>query len=367
MTDDQIPPDPLVEAALQLLPIPSHLDGFWERLGRSLGAEAARGDGPVLRPASAPRRDTTTPGLVVVADPVEPAALVPAAFRRPSNAVLATVAAAAVVIVALAGSSLLDARSGTQRLSAADVQASAALDALVADAQAAPGTPVTISAGAERASSAAVLTWVDDLHAGDGAAAWAALGERSQTHFGSMAGFAAQMPTLEQSTVRWTGDRPEEIYVTPMASDEGDDFAVVTVVGTVTVDGVAVRRAIAFPVRLTKGAAHLEPFATELAVEMVQPAADVGVALPVVAVSDHLVMVVPPGAAAPVVRLDDGPAMVCGEAVGTELIELAGGVGQRCAYQPDADLSRGEHTLTVAFVAADGASVAADALLFEAA
>ena len=40
---------------------------------------------------------------------------------------------------------------------------------------------------------------------------------------------------------------------------------------------------------------------------------------------------------------------------------------QRCSYLPPDGIAAGEHTLTVAFVGADGTSITADALLFQAA
>ena len=367
MSSADLPPDAFVRTALQLLPVPDHAEGFWDRVSGALSAHQAPVRAVPARSGRSvvPRADATSQGIVVF----ESIPLVPAAFRRPSNAVLAAVAAAAVVIVALAGTSLLNARTGTQKLSASGLaQPSRALDALVADAQAAPGTPTTLSSASEQASSAAVLTWVQDVHAGHGRSAWAAMATASQTHFGSVGAFAAQLSTLAQDYVAWPGASPDQIFVTPVATDSTGSMAVVTVVASVTVDGQLRRRAEAFPVRVSGGVARLEPFGTHAMAEMVVPAVNpadgtVGTVAP----GDHLVIVVPDGVAAPVIRLDDGAPKVCGQAAGTKLILLAGTDGQRCSYQPADGMRRGEHTLTVAFVGADGSSISAAALLFEAA
>ncbi len=85
------------------------------------------------------------------------------------------------------------------------------------------------------------------------------------------------------------------------------------------------------------------------------------------AAGEELVIVVPVDAAAPILRLDDGQTAVCGEAEGTELTTLDGASGQRCAFLAPGGLATGGHTLTVAFLGADGASITADSLRFEAA
>jgi hypothetical protein len=133
-------------------------------------------------------------------------------------------------------------------------------------------------------------------------------------------------------------------------------------------EGAAQRRADAFPVRIVDGDAELEPFAYAGAIEMVvpEPAPADGEAAPV-ASDEELVVVVPSDVEAPILRLDDGDAVVCGEVEGSELTDLEGATGQRCSYLPPDGLTEGEHTLTMAFVGADGSSISAGSVLFDAA
>jgi hypothetical protein len=376
MTEAGIPADRLVRTALELLPVPDHSPDFWRRLGAAIDAEvgvapAALADAPTSAPAAraeltTPRPDATDPGLELAPDP--PVALVPAALRRTSNAVLVAVAAAAVVVVALAGSSLLESRQGTTVDADSSLASSASLDALLEEAQADAGTPSTMSPGGLAASSSAVLAWVDDLRAGHGEEAWRALGSESQAHFGSQAAFEGQLTSLAADYGSWAAGEPDQVLVTPVLTDGDSTIAVVTLVSTVTVAGSPQHRADAFPVRVVDGVVHVEPFALAGPMEVVVPDPTPSDGLPAVMTGDdELVIVVPSDAQPPVLRLDDGPAVVCGEAEGTELIPLADTPGQRCAYSPVDGISAGEHTLTMAFVGADGASISADSLLFDAA
>jgi hypothetical protein len=365
MTDADVQPDIVVRTALQRLPVPAHADDFWTRLEASLDAEptpatAARSNGAVATlPVAAPLRDLDR-------DPA--LALVPSALRRTSNALLVAVAAAAVVVVALAGNTLLDARDGTQQVTSDDDEASAELDALLDDAQPEAATPSTMSAAGEDVSSEAVLTWVDDLRAGHGEEAWGALGPGSKAHFGTQGAFEEQMTSLADGYGTWAGSQPEQVLITPIQADDDSTLAVVTLVGTVMVDGVEQHRADAFPVRVVDGEAHLEPWAFAGEMEVVVPE-DVPAdgTRPPVDPGEELIIVVPAGAQAPVLRLDDGEAVICGKAEGTELTDLEDTPGQRCAYLPQEGIGAGEHTLTVAFLGADGTSISAASLLFDAA
>lgn len=375
MTDPDVPPDGIVRTALQLLPVPAHANDFWARLERTLAAQS--GPSEPATPGRSVSAAEAVPGPALVAAPVlelehDPAlALVPGALRRTSNALLVAVAAAAIVVVALAGNTLLDERNGTKQVtSAGQSQASAELNALVAGSQPDAVTPSTMSADGEDASSEAVLAWVDDLRSGDGDDAWAAMGAMSQAHFGSQAAFEEQLTSLAEGYGSWSGSDPEQVLITlVLASDEGT-LAVVTLVGTITVEGEQQHRADAFPVRVVDGEATLEPFAFAFAgeLEVVVPE-DVreGGVRPPVASGEELLVVVPSGAEAPVLRLDDGETVVCGIAEGTELTALEDMPGQRCSYLPAEGISPGEHTLTVAFLSADGTEISAQSLLFDAA
>lgn len=337
--------DPVVRAAVQLLPVPEHREGFWAHLHAVLEAEA------IVEPA---------PTVARVREPVPPAppALLPPALRRPSSAVLAAVAAAAVVVVAVASQSLLSGRttSGTARRAAATSE----LETLVDRAQPPDSTPAPLTSEQEGAASDAVLAWTQAVGAGETDGAWAALGPASQAHFASAAAFEAELARVAEAFAPWASGQPSQILVTPVADDDAGTLAVVTLVGADAAEAV--------PVRLTDGGAEVEPFATLPGLELVTPEAPVDddVAAPM-AIDDELLVVVPAGVDAPLLRLDDGAVVVCGEADGSELTTLDDGSAKRCAYLPPDGIDPGRHTLTVAFRGADGASVGARSVLFDAA
>jgi len=374
MTDTEVPPDGIVRTALRLLPVPSHADDFWTRLDHTLDAQSVppqpNADVPArsvfVGQAAAPL-SVATPVLELEPDPTM--ALVPSALRRPSNALLLLVAAAAVVVVALAGSTLLDERSGTKHVTSDDVaQGAGEPAALAAGAQPGSVTPVTMSDQGEEAASEAVLAWVDDLRSGRGDEAWEAMGPTSQAHFASQAAFESDLTSLAEGFGGWSEGDPDEVLITPVLADGEGTLAVVTLVGSIKVEGEQQRRADAFPVRVVDGEAHVEPFAFAGELEVVVPE-DVPSDgdRPPVASGEELVIVVPSAADAPLLRLDDGDTVVCGQAEGTELVALEGTPGQRCSYLPVEGIDPGEHTLTVAFLGSDGASISAASLLFEAA
>jgi hypothetical protein len=275
-------------------------------------------------------------------------------------------------MVVLAGGSLVSERSDGDQLPLAEAggggEPSDALDALVKDAHPASATPVSLSARNEAASSEAVTAWVDAVHAGDADAAWLAMGPASQDHFGSRAAFEEQLSSVDSGFGGWSEVDLEDVLITPVASSDGSAVAVVTLVGTTEIDGEAQHRADAFPVRIIDGDTVLEPFAPAGAMELVvpEPVAADGTRPPVED-GDELVVVVPEGVDAPILRLDDGDAVICGQAEGTQLRAMDGLPTQRCAYLPTEGLTSGEHTLTVAFVGANGSSISAEALLFQAA
>jgi len=366
-------PDQVIQTALRLLPVPPHGETFWEDLGRaldgSLGVATSAAPAVLVSADRTDERRVPVPPEVVDDDAL---ALVPAALRRRSNALVVAVAAAAVVLVVFAGSSLVRDGSGDERVDLAGAgdppDASPELDALVDDAHPASATPVTLSDRNEAASSRAVSAWVDAVHSGDAGAAWAAMGPTSQQHFSSRAAFEAQLADMDRGFGAWSEVEPDDVLITPVGSGSEGTIAVVTLVGTTMTDGSEQRRAGAFPVRVLDGEAMLEPFALAGELELVvplpssdsnpSPAVDQGAAL---------VVVVPEGVEAPVLRLDDGDAVVCGEADGTELRAMDDLSVGRCSYLPTGGITPGEHTLTVAFVGADGTSISAEALLFQAA
>jgi len=369
VNDRDVPPDGIVRTALQLLPVPAHRGGFWAELDGRL--DAASG---VVRPevqtplvASAPSTGRLTAISSAPAEERDPAslALVPLALRRSSNAVLVAMAVAAAAVVVVAGGTLLRDRQATESVDLADQEASGEIDALLDDQQL-EGTLVSMSADDEERTSEAVLAFIGALHEGDAATAWDALGPASRAQLGSQAALEARLGDLDLGA--WAAAEPEQVLVTPLTSDGDDLIAIVTLVGEIEVDGVLEARADAFPIRVAEGDVLLEAFASAGQIELVVPEGlDDLAERPLVTSDDEVVLVLPEGANAPVLRLDDGSIVVCGEAPGTELVALDDLPGRRCAYQPDTGISPGDHTLTVAFMSADGGEISAESVLFEAA
>jgi hypothetical protein len=260
--------------------------------------------------------------------------------------------------VAIAGTSLMAERDGT---SVSEPEADAALETLVRNAQADGGTVTTLSAEREDESSEAVLAWVDDLGAGDADAAWEAMGEVSQAHFGSQAEFEGSMSDLVEGYGPWSATQPERVLVTPVAAGDDGTIAVVTLIA----DG----RADAFPVRIDGGDVVVEPFASAGDLEVVIPEAssDDGLGWESVGTGEELVFVLPGDAEAPVLQVDGGDTVVCGEADGSELGDLDQSSGQRCAYLPEGGFEPGAHTVTIAFLGPGGDSITAESIQFEAA
>jgi hypothetical protein len=284
--------------------------------------------------------------------------------------VLLAVAAAAAVVVTLAGTTLLDEHDSAQPVPA-DEQAQAfqaSNTPAAGDVQPDDATPSAMSAESEAASSEAVLEWVDDLGTGDASGAWKAMGPASQAHFGSQDAFEAEMSSLSEGYGAWSSAEPEDVLVTPVLSSEEGTTAVVSLIEMLDQEGTGERRAVAFPVRLVDGEAVIEPFASAGVLEPVVPVAVPAGSVPEpVGSEEELVVVVPSDAKAPILRLDDDEAVVCGQAEGTELTDLEGSPGQRCSYLPPQGMEPGAHTLTAAFVGPDGASITAESMLFDAA
>lgn len=366
---DAAQPDPVVRTALQLLPVPEHHARFWAELDVLLDAaprpvvpparqRRPRVDGPVV--ADAPPHDQV---LELVPD--SSLALVPPSLRRRSNVLLSAVAVAAAVLVVVAGTTLVRQRAGGEdgTTEVAD-GAEAARDTLISSTS----TSVAEGAGSDpEVPTDAVLAWVDALSTGDTATAWASLGPASKAHFGSQSAFAAEGSALAEGYGAWSAATPDDVVVTTIAGGDGS-LVVVTLVGTVLQEGTREHRADAFPVRIVDGSARLEPFAFAGELEIVVPEpVPRGGSRPVVHGDDELVVVVPRGVKAPTIRLDDDEALICGEADGTELAELDDAPGQRCSYRPEGGIRPGTRVLTVAFLGSDGAGIAAESVLFEAA
>jgi hypothetical protein len=345
MTDEVILPDEVVRTALQLLPIPPHGEGFWADVDRALDAEEG------------PPRSAETDTQPTDDEPVErDRAIVPVAFRRPGNVALLALATAAAVLVGVAGAALLSDRDTTRP---ADQEVATGLTTL--DLTETETALPEISSRSEEAATEAVVRWVGQVQSGAATEAWDALGPTARDRFGTEDAFAAQLATMAGEYAPWSGD-PDDVVITPMPGEEVV-MAVVTLVGTLVVDGELELRADVFPVRIDDDEVQIEPAADGTAVELVAPAAIDGELGP----TDEVIVVVPTDAAAPVLRLDDSQAVVCGEVDGTELTVLEDAPGIRCSYQPVEPLASGDHTLTVAYQGADDGVVAARSVVFEAA
>lgn len=362
MIDDApIEPDPIVQTALQLLPVPDHGPSFWTRLEAELARE--RPSEPPVEPALAagPRRGAPTapagshavPSLGRPA-PAAPTSLVPPALRRRSNVVLVAVAVVAALVVTVAGATLVRERS------------LAGVDTASPDAPPSSSTTTERDPAGDGAPERAVLAWVAALGAGDMAAAWAALGPASQAHFGSRSAFDQERSALTEGYGAWAASTPDRTIVTPVPSGGEAVLVVVTLVGTARQEGSSERRATAIPVRLADGIAAVEPFAFagEADIAVPGPSAASG-ELPVVRADDELVVTVPRGVDAPTIRIDGGEPVVCGGDTDTTLSEPSDAPGQRCTYRPSGGLKVGRRVLTVAFASADGAAVTARSVLFE--
>jgi hypothetical protein len=369
VSDDTRPgPDPVVETALRLLPVPDHGPEFWERLDAQLRVEPA----PLaVEPALATGPPAGHHGLgdrLVELVPDAALGLLPPALRRRSNVVLSAVAVAAAVMVVVAGGLLVRDRvggGGSTEVASEGRSASTTQD----DAVEATSTSVaTLSGSAADVPTQAVLEWVANLGDGDTGAAWAAMGPASRAHFGSESAFAAEGSGLAEGYGAWSAAEPDDVLVMSLTSSGDGELVVVTLVGTVDQEGTRHERAQAFPVRVVDGVATLEPFAFAGEVEVVVPGQPGAAGTPPrVGVDDELIVVVPRGVEAPMVRLDDGEALVCGEADGTELTELEGAPGQRCSYRPAKGMRAGTRVLTVGFVSADGTGISVESVLFTAA
>jgi hypothetical protein len=194
------------------------------------------------------------------------------------------------------------------------------------------------------------------------------MGETSKAHFGSQAAFEGELSGLAEGYGAWSATDLDEVVVTPIMTDDDGTIAVVTLMGTVQQEGTTHRRAEAFPVRIVDDEVRLEPFAFAGELELVVPEGLLEEEeRTTVGPGEELVIVVPSGAEAPVLRLDGGEPVICGRAEGTELTSLDGVSAQRCSFLPEGGLSAGPHTFTAAFMGADGASISAESLLFEAA
>ena len=305
------------------------------------------------------------------AEPDPRSALVPPALRRTSNGVLLAVAAAAVVVVrhrrhhppGRPGRC----RAGVRRRAGgADARAPSST---TPSPRATLATPM--SAASEDASTDAVLAWVDDLDAGDADARLDGHGPTSQAHFGSQAEFEAAHDRPGRGLRRLVGGRarrrprhpgrverrrapsPWSRWSAPWTRTAGQHRG----------RGLpgAARRRRRGPRALRARPARSRWWSPS------RRSVD-GATRSRSASGEELVVVVPSGVAAPrapprrrrhrgLRRAPRAPSSP----------SSTGSPGQRCAYLPTAGSAAGEHTLTMAFLGSDGASISAESVLFEAA
>ena len=100
------------------------------------------------------------------------------------------------------------------------------------------------------------------------------------------------MTDLAEGYGAWSAADPDDVQVTPVATDDEGTIAVVTLVGTVQQEGTAQERADAFPVRIVDGDVVLEPFASagDLEVVIPEPAGDDGIGYEPVGTGEELVV-----------------------------------------------------------------------------
>jgi len=370
-----IGPDPIVQTALQLLPVPDHGPAFWAQLEAQLeheapiapvGAPAAADVEPALAAgpplvapvprAAHPRRSARSRSTAARRPSAATTSLLPPAVRRRSNLVLVAVAVVAAVIVLVAALTLVRDRS------LSDLDTSSTGGSTDRSTTSTAARDVAADGAPERA----VLAWVGALGEGDMAAAWAALGPASQAHFGSQSAFDQERSALAEGYGAWATANPDQVIVTPVPSGGQAVLVVVTLVGTVRQEGSSARRAQAIPVRLADGAAVVEPFAFAGEVDIVvpRPVTPTG-ELPLVQAEDELVVTVPRGVAAPTIRIDRRDPVVCGGDEATAMAEAPDTPGQRCSYRLKGGLKAGRRVLTVAFASPDGSMVSARSVLFE--
>mgnify|MGYP000144332441 CR=1 FL=1 len=365
MSDDApVEPDPIVQTALQLLPVPDHGPTFWAQLEAQLRREGpevvtvepALAAGPPLAAAAPapPAARTRQRSSRARPAPVPTTGLIPRGLRRRSNLLLVGVAVVAAIIVLVAGATLVRDRSLSD------------LDTSSAGGSADPTTTTTRDSAGDGAPERAVLAWVGALGSGDMAAAWEALGPASQAHFGSRSAFDQERSALAEGYGAWASATPDHVIVTPVPSGGQAVLVIVTLVGTVPQEGSSVRRADALPVRLADGVAVVEPFAFagEIEVSVPGPAGRAD-ELPLAQADDELVVTVPRGVDAPTIRIDRHEPVVCGDDATTDLTEPSDAPGKRCTYRPEGGLDPGRRVLTVAIASPDGSMVSARAVLFE--
>jgi hypothetical protein len=368
----EVPADPVVRTALQLLPVPDHEAGFWDRLSEAVDSEPQAAVA-TFTPATQSRRDqplrATAP--VVELAPATNLGVVPPALRRGSNLILSVVAVAAAVMVVVAGAALVRERSGgssrDENVAARADDPGTAESSIAGDAGAEADAGATLAAPADADEAvAAVTAWLAALEDGDTAAAWEALGPASRSHWGSQAAFAEQRSALAEGYGAWSAATPDSVIVTSVPSGADDALVVVTLVGTVAQEGQDQQRADAFPVRLGGEHPQLELWSSAGPIEVVVPSAatEGGTRTPVDR-HDELVVVVPAGTSAPLLRIDEETPVVCGEAPGSTLSPLDQAPGQRCGYQPADGLTTGSHVLTVVLTSSDGTEISATSVRFE--
>lgn len=372
--DQEIQPDPVVETALRLLPVPDHGEAFWDRFAQALAAEPAHGepdeedehrrnDASTRRRVEDARAPDTAGVPVLELVSTDHLHLVPSAVRRRSNAVLSAVAVAAAVVVVVAATSLVRSRGGDTADVADDQQATEQTE----QTDPTETTLATLTAPDDDSPhTAVVFSWINALAEGDMDAAWEVLSPAAQAGWGDKAAFEAERTAFAEGYAAWAHTKPQQVLVTPVVSAANEDISIVTLVGMVEQEGVKNMRADAFPVRITGDKAELHLSPVSAGIEFVSPDTLSNGAYPKVT-DDSLVVVVPAEASAPILRLDEGDLLFCGDSPDTELTELSDGYGQRCELQPKDGLPDGVHVLTAAYMSDDGSGVTAQSVVFEAA
>ncbi len=140
------------------------------------------------------------------------------------------------------------------------------------------GTALAIAPeGLEAPEAVAAAAWIAAVAQGDHTTAWSLLGPRSQAELGSQERLTAMGAELREGWGAWATAPDRVIFRSGVLSSSGEGrLSVVTLVGTVTQEGVTERRTIAVPAYAVADSddpadGRFEPFAeagTDLTIEI---------------------------------------------------------------------------------------------------
>ena len=350
--------DPVVADALAMLPVSDHGPDFWTRLDRSLAAvdaERSSASSGVATTAVGGDHDPAAGRDEGLPPPID---LRPTGTPRPARrwAFMAVAAAAALVAVAVVGSTLALDDGGDLDLTTSQTTGTAPSIAPVTTAPPASAPGGAGPAVEPESAEEAVFAWVDALGAGDGETAVALLGPGSIDYIESLGQEPVSfMSELSEGYGAWSASTDRSTTDMPVPSESGATVAVVVLMGTVQQEGTTAYRTVAVPVRSEDGRYRVEPVALgdgETRIEFVSPpeGPDGLGGLP----ADGVIELLAPGAEQVAVRLDGG-----------EVQSPEVGAGGRVRFDPPGEMTSRTHLLVVASVGPGFVTAAAVTFLVE--